>query len=142
VDDGLADLLHRVVFLLGEAARRQDDDPDGLTYSQMRLLGTLEDIEPATQHQLAQALSVSDPAVSRALRPLETAGLVRVSPDPDHGRRRLVSITETGRAAFHDTGKPLYEQLRVALLAADFPYDRYLADTALLAQILDSRGKR
>jgi DNA-binding MarR family transcriptional regulator len=136
VDDGLADLLHRVVFLLGEAARQRTDDPDGLTYSQLRLLGTLEDIEPTTQHRLAQALLVSDPAVSRALGPLEAAGLVQVSPDPDHGRRRLVSLTEAGRKAFHDGGKPLYDQLRSFLLQADFPYDRYLSDTARLAQLL------
>jgi DNA-binding MarR family transcriptional regulator len=136
VDDGLADLLHRVVFLLGEAARQRTDDPDGLTYSQLRLLGTLEDIEPTTQHRLAQALLVSDPAVSRALGPLEAAGLVQVSPDPDHGRRRLVSLTEAGRKAFHDGGKPLYDQLRTFLLQADFPYDRYLSETARLAQLL------
>jgi DNA-binding MarR family transcriptional regulator len=136
VDDGLADLLHRVVFLLGEAARQRGDDPSGLTYSQMRLLGTLEEIEPATQHRLAQALLVSDPAVSRALGPLEAAGLVQVRPDPDHGRRRLVTITEAGRKAFHDSGKPLYDQLRTFLLEAGFDYDRYLADTAQLAQLL------
>lgn len=63
MDDGLADLLHRVVTLLGDAARRRTDDRDGLTYSQIRLLGALEEIEPTTQHRLAQALSVSDPAI-------------------------------------------------------------------------------
>ena len=138
VDDGLADLLHRVVFLLGEAARRRGDEADGLTYSQMRLLGTLEEIQPVTQHQLAQALSVSDPAISRALRPLEAAGLVQVDQDPDHGRRRLVSTTEAGRNAFHTTGKPLYDQLRTVLVDADFPYERYLRDTARLAEILET----
>ncbi|MEV6412993.1 MarR family transcriptional regulator [Kribbella sp. NPDC051718] len=136
MDDGLADLLHRVVFLLGEAARQRGDGPGDLTYSQLRLLGTLEDIQPATQHRLAQALLVSDPAVSRALGPLEAAGLVQVTQDPDHGRRRLVTITEAGRKAFHDGGKPLYDQLRTYLQQAGFPYDRYLADTAKLAQLL------
>jgi DNA-binding MarR family transcriptional regulator len=136
VDDGLADLLHRVVFLLGEAARRRGDDQGGLTYSQMRLLGTLEDIQPVTQHQLAQALSVSDPAISRALRPLELAGFVRVRVDPDHARRRLVSLTEAGREAFHTSGKPLYDELRNALLEAGFPYERYLRDTIALAEFL------
>ncbi|RDG35013.1 MarR family winged helix-turn-helix transcriptional regulator [Streptomyces corynorhini] len=141
MDDGLADLLHRVVFLLGEAARQRDDGPAGLSYSQMRLLGTLEDIQPVTQHQLAQALSVSDPAISRALRPLEAAGLVRVRPDPEHGRRRLVGITDAGSTAFHGSAKPLYDALRNALLEADFPYERYLRDTALLAQLLESAAQ-
>ena len=138
MDDGLADLLHRVVFLFGEAARRRGDDAGGLTYSQMRLLGTLEEIQPVTQHRLAQALSVTDPAISRALRPLEAAGLVQVRIDPKHARRRLVGITEAGRKAFHDGGKPLYDELRTALLKAGFPYERYLKDTVLLAQFLES----
>ena len=138
MDDGLADLLHRVVFLRGEAARRRGDDPGGLSYSQLRLLGMLEDIQPTTQHRLAQALSVSDPAISRALRPLEAAGLVQVRTDPQHGRRRLVSITEAGGKAFHDGGKPRYDELRNGLLEADFPYERYLHDTVRLAQLLQS----
>ena len=138
MDDGLADLLHRVVLLLGEAARRRDDDLGGLTYGQMRLLGTIEDIQPTTQHRLAQAMSVSDPAISRALRPLEADGLVQVQPDPEHGRRRLVRITESGRNAFHDNGRPLYDELREGLLEAGFPYERYLRDTVLLAELLRS----
>ncbi|MBB4684319.1 DNA-binding MarR family transcriptional regulator [Amycolatopsis jiangsuensis] len=80
---------------------------------------------------------MSDPAISRALRPLEAAGLVQVRPDPEHGRRRLVALTEAGHAAFHDSGKPLYEQLRQGLLEAGFPYERYLRDTVLLAEILE-----
>ncbi|MEC3978224.1 MarR family winged helix-turn-helix transcriptional regulator [Amycolatopsis sp. H20-H5] len=138
MDDGLADLLHRVVLLLGEAARRRGDELGGLSYSQMRLLGTLEDIEPVTQHRLAQALLVSDPAISRALRALEAAGLVQVRTDPEHARRRLVSTTETGRKAFHESGKPLHDELRNGLLEAGFPYERYLRDTVLLAQLLES----
>nr|WP_221472931.1 MarR family transcriptional regulator [Amycolatopsis umgeniensis] len=123
-------------MLLGEAARRRADDPDGLTYSQIRLLGTLEEVEPTTQHRLAQALSVSDPAISRALRPLEADGLVRITVDPEHARRRLVSLTEVGRKAFHAAGKPLYDELRAGLVAAGFPYERYLEDTLRLAEIL------
>ena len=138
MDDGLADLLHRVVMLLGEAARQRTDDRDGLTYSQIRLLGTLEDIQPATQHRLAQALSVSDPAISRALRPLQADGLVQITTDPTHGRRRLVRLTDAGRKAFHTAGKPLYEEFRVGLVAAGFPYERYLEDTLQLAELLES----
>ncbi|MFC9434955.1 MarR family winged helix-turn-helix transcriptional regulator [Nocardia sp. NPDC057030] len=139
MDDGLGDLLHRVVYSLGEATRRRVERSAGFSYSQMRLLGIVDESGPMTQHQLAQALSVSDPAISRALRPLRAAGLILVNPDPEHGRRRLVSTTEAGRNAFHTSGKPLQDELRDALLAADFPYERYLRDTVTLAELLEPR---
>ena len=138
MDDGLSDLLHRVVALLGDVAR-QHMSPDGdLTYSRLRLLGALEDIEPTTQHRLAQTLGVSDPAISRSLQPLEQDGLVRITTDPQHARRRLVELTDAGRAAYHASGKPLAEEFRSALVEQGFPYDRYLADTQRLAEILES----
>lgn len=81
---------------------------------------------------------MSDPAISRALRPLEANGLVQVTVDPDHARRRLVRLTDAGRNAFHTAGKPLYDEFRTALIAAGFPYDRYLQDTLRLAELLAS----
>ncbi|GAA4533180.1 MarR family winged helix-turn-helix transcriptional regulator [Amycolatopsis samaneae] len=138
MDDGLSDLLHRVVSLLGEIARRNTDQEGTLSYARLRLLGALEDIEPATQHQLAQSMGVSDPAVSRALRPLEQDGLVQITVDPEHARRRLVELTPAGRKAYHAEGKPLADLLRHGLQAQGFPYERYLADTVRLAEILES----
>ncbi|MFJ4679913.1 MULTISPECIES: MarR family winged helix-turn-helix transcriptional regulator [unclassified Kitasatospora] len=136
MDEGLAELLYRVVMLMGDAARRRSGPDQRLSTSQLRLLGTLEEIQPATQHRLAEALALSDPAVSRALRPLEAAGYVAVDVDPAHRRRRLVTLTPAGQAAFLDEGKPLEEEFRTALLAAGFPYERYLADTHRLADLL------
>lgn len=83
-------------------------------------------------------MSVSDPAISRALRSLEADGLVQVVVDPAHARRRLVTLTETGRKAFQVNGKPLYDEFRAGLVAAGFPYERYLEDTLRLAEILES----
>ncbi|MFJ3695118.1 MarR family winged helix-turn-helix transcriptional regulator [Streptomyces sp. NPDC090052] len=136
MDEGLAELLYRVVMLMGEASRRRSDPNQRLSHSQLRLLGTLEEIQPATQHQLAEALTLSDPAISRSLRPLEAQGYVTVRVDPAHRRRRLVTLTPTGQAAFLAEGKPLEEELRTALLQAGFPYDRYLAETHRLAALL------
>ena len=137
MDEGLAELLHRVVLLLGDAARAQLVDPGGPTYSQIRILGTLDDIAPVTQHELAQAMSVSDPAISRALQPLRDTGLVDITVDPAHARRRLVSITDAGRDTFHSAGKPLQDKFRAALIEAGFPYDSYLEHTRKLADLLD-----
>ncbi|MEU3491931.1 MarR family winged helix-turn-helix transcriptional regulator [Kitasatospora cineracea] len=136
MDEGLAELLYRVVMLMGDAARRRSGPDRRLSPSQLRLLGTLEEIQPATQHRLAEALALSDPAVSRALRPLEAEGYVAVDVDPAHRRRRLVTLTPAGQAAFLAEGKPLEEEFRAALLAAGFPYEQYLADTHRLAALL------
>ncbi|MFE2378052.1 MarR family winged helix-turn-helix transcriptional regulator [Streptomyces sp. NPDC059398] len=140
MDEGLAELLYRVVMLMNDAARRRSGPEQRLTPSQLRLLGTLEEIQPATQHELAGALSLSDPAISRALRPLEAEGYVTINTDPAHRRRRLVSLTPTGQNTFQAEGKPLEEELRSALLGAGFPYDRYLTDTHRLAALLTPPG--
>jgi DNA-binding MarR family transcriptional regulator len=136
MDDGLADLLHRIVAQLGDLARERMDDASGLTYSQLRMLGTLDDSPPMTQHQVADAVGLSEAATSRALQPLRAAGFIDVIPDPSHGRRKLVSITQAGRDNFHQTGQPLVDQLRAYLTERGFPYDDYLRDTAALAAIL------
>lgn len=140
MDDGLADLLHRVVALLGEQARERMQAPGSLTYSQLRLLGTLEEQPPMTQHRLAESLTMSDPAISRALRPLASAGLVAVEQDPEHGRRKLIALTDAGSKVFHEAGRPVIEEFKQALLANDFPYERYLEDTYRLAELLSGRA--
>ncbi|WP_416961252.1 glycoside hydrolase family 3 N-terminal domain-containing protein [Streptomyces sp. Agncl-13] len=61
-------------------------------------------ISAPTTATSSQALGVSDPAISRALRPLEESGLVRVTRDPQHARRRLVELTATGRETYHFDG--------------------------------------
>ncbi|AJT41075.1 MarR family winged helix-turn-helix transcriptional regulator [Psychromicrobium lacuslunae] len=140
MDDGLADLLHRVVALLGEQARARMQASGSLTYSQLRLLGTLEDQLPMTQHRLAESLAMSDPAISRALQPLAADGLVAIEADPEHGRRKLVGLTERGSQRFHQAGRPMIEELKQALTNSGFPYERYLADTQRLAELLDPKS--
>jgi DNA-binding MarR family transcriptional regulator len=49
-----------------------------------------------TQHELAVALGYSDPAVSTMLLELAKDGYIRTTPSPEHGRKRLVTITPKG----------------------------------------------
>lgn len=51
-----------------------------------------------TQAALAKRLKVSKQAIQQALRPMVQKGLVRIDPDPDNGRQRLVRLTATGEA--------------------------------------------
>jgi DNA-binding MarR family transcriptional regulator/GNAT superfamily N-acetyltransferase len=54
--------------------------------------------EPATAQALRERLGLDSGYLSRLLRFLEADGLVAVAPDPADRRRRLVSLTESGRA--------------------------------------------
>ncbi|AUN39512.1 MarR family winged helix-turn-helix transcriptional regulator [Tsukamurella tyrosinosolvens] len=140
-DEGLGDVLNHITMLLG-VVTREYGAPGTLSYSRMRLLGTLEEVQPATQHELAQAMLVSDAAVSRMLAALVPEGLVTVEPDPEHARRRLVRLTEKGAARFHASSTDYATQLEKALTARDFPYERYLRDSIALRDFLATAAGR
>ena len=94
------------------------------------------------QHELAQAMLVSDAAVSRMLTALVPEGLVTVEPDPEHARRRLVRLTEKGAERFHASSTDYATQLEKALTARDFPYERYLRDSIALRDFLATAAGR
>lgn len=140
-DEGLGDVLNHITMLLG-VVTREYGAPGALSYSRMRLLGTLEEVQPATQHELAQAMLVSDAAVSRMLTALVPEGLVTVEPDPEHARRRLVRLTDKGAEQFHASSTDYASQLEKALTAQDFPYERYLRDSIVLRDFLATAAGR
>ncbi|WP_187976687.1 MarR family winged helix-turn-helix transcriptional regulator [Mycetocola sp. JXN-3] len=139
MDDGIADLLHRVVATFGDLARRRMATGDArLTYTQVRIIGTLEESPGMTQRQLSDSVGLSEAATSRALRTLRDEGFVDIITDPSHAKRRLASATPLGLAAFHASGTASATQLREWLIREGFPYDRYLADSQRLAELLDT----
>jgi len=87
--------LHAVVFLLDRAA---DDILPALdlTYSRFLTLLTIERLGGATQKAVADALGVTEPSASRAIRRLQDDGLVAASATPGAGNRRTVSLTDKG----------------------------------------------
>lgn len=141
VTEGLGDVLSHVTMLLGMLSR-EHAAPGALSYSRMRLLGTLEEIQPATQHELAQSLLVSDAAVSRMLSSLVDEGLATVEVDPSHARRRLVGLTDEGARQFHASSNDYAQQLKQALTDAGFPYETYLRDTMALRDVLAAAAGR
>lgn len=72
----------------------------GRPYGSARLLFEIE--QPVTVRDLRTRLGLDSGYVSRLLRGLQREGLVGVSPDPDDGRRRVVSLTAAGRRARGD----------------------------------------
>lgn len=76
---------------------RESQDSRELTASQTSLLSRLDQDGPASASELAAAERVRPQSVATSLGVLVERGLVRRRPDPDDGRRQVVSLTAAGR---------------------------------------------
>lgn len=82
-------LLHRLNFGLGGNG----------TVRQALVLSLLAEADaPNRIRHIASALGIGKPAVTRALDPLHTSGLIDRRVDPKDGRDRYINITPKGRA--------------------------------------------
>jgi DNA-binding MarR family transcriptional regulator len=88
--------LHRLVSELDRAADSILQANVGITYKRFLFLSILLYQGTITQHELAVALGYSDPAVSTMLLALAKESQITTSPSPEHGRKRLVTITPLG----------------------------------------------
>ena len=97
--------------------------PGGLTTAQFNVLTRLATHGRQTPGEMAGALALSKPAMSHALARLESAGLARIQADPSDGRRRQVSITVAGEAAYKEGSSalsPMLQALRVSFAPDEF----------------------
>jgi DNA-binding MarR family transcriptional regulator len=85
--------------------------PTGLQASQLTLLGaaaTFGDVG-ANMGKLADVLGMDRTTLTRNVRPLEKAGLLRVARDPADARARIVLLTRAGEQAI-EVAFPLWEK--------------------------------
>lgn len=88
--------LHVVVNLLDRSA--DEILPTlGLTYARYLTLLTIERLGEATQRAIAEAVGVTEPAVSRTIRALQDAGWVDAAAVAGAGNRRFVRLTASGQ---------------------------------------------
>ena len=90
-------------------------DTHELTPSQLSVLSRLGKEGPASASDLAAAERIRPQSVAATLAVLEERGLVVRRPDPDDGRRQLVSLSPAGTAVFDDRRRHSEEWLSRAL---------------------------
>ena len=75
---------------------RQIPTGDELTLSESAALARLDRGGPATAAELARAERISPQSMGATLSALQARGLVSKAPDPQDGRRMILSATEPG----------------------------------------------
>lgn len=101
-----ARLQGRPTWLLSQAAARASallaagfaEHGDGLRGYHYRLLAALDEWGPASQADLGRDTGIDRSDVTAALADLEERDLVTRQVDPEHRRRKIVSITTSGSA--------------------------------------------
>jgi DNA-binding MarR family transcriptional regulator len=85
--------------LIGKLKRKLRDQAghEDFTSSQVSVLLHLEKEGPATVSNLARAEAMRPQSMSAVIAPLEAAGLVTGTPDPNDGRQTLLSLTKKCR---------------------------------------------
>jgi DNA-binding MarR family transcriptional regulator len=91
-------------IMVGRLRRRLHEayDSQELSMSQVSVLSRLEKDGPASVTQLAAAERVRQQSVGAILAVLADRGLIERHPDPNDGRRTLVSLTADGRESVDD----------------------------------------
>jgi DNA-binding MarR family transcriptional regulator len=137
--DSPAYALHKLVFDLDRAADSLLRKRLNISYKRALFLLVLKHHGTLTQHELAVALGYSDPAVSSMLTELEKSGYLTAAPSPEHGRKRLVTITRTGSELVR-TGKRMLDSHFAELMAsAGVDAEQYQQMTEQLQQALSVR---
>ena len=87
----------RLVFGRLKRRMREQTQLGELSWTQMRVLGSLDRDGPATVSSLARAEGMRPQSMGELVAALKSAGLVSGEPDPADGRQTVLSLTEAGR---------------------------------------------
>jgi DNA-binding MarR family transcriptional regulator len=110
----LAGALHVSIGLLVRRMRQIQADGE-LTVPESSALARLDRGGPTTSTALARLEQISPQSMGATLGALEARGLVQRCPDPEDGRRAVISATEAGLRALRDRRSARTEQLAQAL---------------------------
>jgi DNA-binding MarR family transcriptional regulator len=125
LDDSIPYLLHKLTSELNRGADRILRAGFGVSYNRALFMIELQQQGTLTQHELATALGYSDPAVSTMLLELAKEGYIETAPSPEHGRKRLVTLTAKGSAAVEEGRRLLDSRFRELMSAAGVDAQHY-----------------
>jgi DNA-binding MarR family transcriptional regulator len=110
----MANELRSVLGLLYRRMR-QTRVAEDLTLPESSALSRLEHHGPTTAAELAKLEQISPQSIGVTLQALEARGLIQRAPDPDDGRRVILSLTDGGRGRMRSKRMARTEQLTRAL---------------------------
>jgi DNA-binding MarR family transcriptional regulator len=130
------DVARALLLCVGLLRRRLRRVPvaGALTFPETVALGRLDRGGPAAAADLARQEQISPQSMGATLSELDARGLVKRQPDPDDGRRILLSISATGRRELNRRRHARVEQLAQGL--ADFT-ESELAQLAIAAPLIE-----
>jgi DNA-binding MarR family transcriptional regulator len=116
--------------------RMRQQQPDGaLTLPEGAAMTRLNRAGPTTSSALAKLEQISPQSMGATLAGLEARGLVARHPDPEDGRRVVLSVTEAGQRILQDKRNARTDQLAQAL-SAGFTADE-IRQLAVAAPLLE-----
>ena len=121
--DEIASGLRIVVGRLVRRLRQLHEEGD-LTLSELSVLARLDQSEPLPARLVAEQERVTPQAMSQIVGVLEDRAMITRAPDPEDGRRVLLSATEAARALLDGRRSTKARRLAMALESTLTPAER------------------
>ncbi len=128
--------LHKLVYTLDQYADKLLKVALGVSYKRVLFLAVLRHHGLLTQHQLATLLGYSDAAVSFMLSELKKDGYVVITPSPEHGRKKIVKLTNAGIRMSEQASRILDKKFASLGEIAEVDIDEYERTTEQIYQAL------
>jgi DNA-binding MarR family transcriptional regulator len=134
-----ADALLASVGVLVRRLRQLPGD-DALTMPERAALSRLDREGPATSAELARAAQLSPQSMNTTVAALTSRNLVRRDPDPEDGRRVVLSVTRDGRKLLKTTRNTRSQHVAIALAREFSPAElkRLVAAAPLIERLAHS----